>query len=199
MEQVTYVFGTFANVAEPEIGDPANPAPIVPEAFTIDHLQNGAYSQYLIDTKYATDTGLRVIPKAASGADSSVQNSVVRIHRGLTEKEVAWTVERQNDLPDIPQLSTNDPNEIPIRQEITFANKLQMLNGNKVYRSSGVNYYRLIKPKMADSKYPIGTTPAEVSPSSANYYGPANFRGDIIDGAFAAPGGLPTVIVRVGH
>ncbi len=198
MDQVSVEYGNFTVQSFPTFPTPTANETVRGESYSSEHIKNGPYNQYLIDSKYSTDTGLRVIPKAASGESPTVNNSVVRVHRGVTTKAVVWTVERCNKLPKLPDLDTKDPNEIAERQEITFANKLQLLNGNTIYRVSGVNYYSLIKPKNNQSKYPIGTTPAEVSPSSANFYGPNDFDKTIIDAAFAAPGGILEIPIRVG-
>lgn len=199
MDQVSIEYGSFEVDARSSLSnDPSEQVIDGAEAFSDQHLRYGAYNEYLIDSTYSTDTGLRVLPKASSGENATIQNSVVRIHRGTTEKCVQWTCERCNEKPVLPALTTSDPNEIPIRQEIKFANKYQLANGQKLYRVSGVNVYQLVKPKSPNSVYPIGTTPAEISPSAANFFSSLDFSTTIIDAGFAAPGGILQTPIRVG-
>lgn len=178
-----------------------SPAPALSglgSAFTAAQTSGPPYTEYFIDWHYSTDSGLRVLPRAASGDDQAIANSVVRTHRGITTLKIIWTAQRLNGKPKIPHWDTKDPNHVPLGQEITLCNKFQGFNNSTIYRVSGVYTYTLVSPKISSSKYPIGTTPAEISPSAANYYGPEDFDSTILDSAFASEGGQVQFSVRVG-
>ncbi len=164
----------------------AAPVGVSGEAFTVDHLSQGFYGSYLIDSHYANRTGLDVLP---IGQVDGV-NVVTKTQNATTEKVVFWTCERVNAHPLLPALLTSDPNEIPIVQEILFANCLQMLNNQTVWKVSGVNKYKLLQAKNSSSTYPIGTTPAEVAPASTRFYGPLDFSTAIIDASAGIPAGV---------
>jgi hypothetical protein len=150
--------------------------------------QEAPYDQFLIDTIYRIDSGYRVIAKAGTNASATTMNSLVLIHRGTCVKEVRWTTQRYNVKPLIPKWKTGDPNEIPLTQEMNFCNVAEAGEQGRLYRASGVYTYAMIVPKSGDSKFPIGTTPAEIAPSSTRWYGPEDFTQTILDSAFATPG-----------
>lgn len=170
----------------------------IPQTFTQEQLTGGFYDDFFIDTIYKTDSGLRVIAKAASSNDSTILNSVVRIHRGTTHKEIHWTTQRRNAKPKIPKWTTNDPNEILISQTMNLTNVAEGGGAGTIWRAQGVYTYALLQPKNPQSKYPVGSSPAEIAPSSARWYGPEDFTETILDSAFAAPNtgttGLPVAI-----
>lgn len=160
---------------------PDGPEPDLPpqaaEVFTVNHLTQGMYHEARLDTRYLTLTGLNVL--ACGQAEE--ENVVIRTSNAVTEKHLFWTFERENAPPLLPALTTSDPNEVPIGQELLFANVLPGLNGQQVWRVSGVNKYKLRKAKNAQSRYPIGTTPAEIAPAATRYYGPEQFSTAFID------------------
>ncbi len=198
-DQITVDEGT--NTVLPSIGpgDVPNPdIPYVQNPFSAAHLQNGFYDEFFIDTIYRTDSGLRVIAKAASSESVQILNSIVRIHRGTSTKEVHWNTQRRNAKPKIPKWTTNDPNEIPISQTMNLTNMAEGGGAGTIWRAQGVYTYALVKPKNDQSKYPVGSSPAEIAPSATRWYGPEDFTQEILDSAFAAPGGTLPVAIRVG-
>ncbi len=186
MDQILTVAGSVSYVTGGSPGSGqgfqvASPAPS--EKFTVDHLSQGRYGQYCIDTRYINTTGLDVLPVGKEG----LPGVVVQRQIPTSEKHLYWTVERDNAMPDLPALTTSDPNEIPISQELLLCNVLQGPLGHEIWRASGVNKYKLKVAKTASSLYPIGSTPAELAPATTRYYAPVNFKTTIIDASAGAP------------
>lgn len=196
-DQITVDEGTSAVLPSIGPGDVPDPGiPYVPNPFTNEHLQSGFYDDFFIDTIYRNDSGLRVIAKASSSASAKasssasaqILNSVVRIHRGTSTKEIHWNTQRRNAKPLIPKFTTNDPNEIPISQTMNLTNMAEGGGAGTIWRAQGVYIFALLQPKNDQSRYPVGSSPAEIAPSSARWYGPEDFSQTIIDGQFASPG-----------
>lgn len=171
--------------------DTASPGSFSPgafsTAFTVSHLTQGAYKQYSIDSRYINETGLEVLPTGDPGGD----NVLIRVHSGKSEKVVYWTVERNNAMPLLPALTTNNANEVPIKQELLFCNVLPVAGGGQIWRASGINHYKLIRPKDSTSKYPIGSTPAELAAAISRFYPPTAFVTTILDASAASVPDLP--------
>lgn len=199
-DQATTEYGDRAKIAANE-PLPVQPPSLetVPNPFSGDHINSGFYDEFFIDTIYKTDSGVRVIAKGGTGESTTLLNSLVRIHRGTSIKEIHWDTQRRNAKPKIPKWDTGDPNEIPLTQTMNLTNMAEGGGAGRIWRAQGIYTYALLKPKDKDSKYPVGSSPAEVAPSSARWYGPEDFSATILDAAFAAPSGVRLQTpIRVG-
>lgn len=178
---------------------PQAPAvPPRPEVFAAAQ-KDSRYTTYTIDTEYTTDNGIAVLPVSGLNSDGTAPAVPVRYHCGLTTKRVKWSAERVHEKPIAPSPNTGDPNEILVHSLLYPANALQDFNAI-TYRISGEYIYHLIRPKVPghqSSKYPMGTTPAEVAPSSVRYYDYRDFSPDPLDASQLQDGaGLQMVIQR---
>jgi len=164
----------------------------VPLPYSNEHLNVAAYTVYAIDTTYGYDSGIRVLPTSGT----MVGAAKVRVHQGFQTKTVTWTAERVGKEPDIPDTDTGDPDDVLIEANMTPCNPMQQLD-KKIWRISGVYIYARLKPKIiGQSKFPVGTTPAEIERSSARSYGPAQVKKDIIDAGFAREGVVLRQVIR---
>lgn len=193
-QMVSFLSGS--NTTQPSASEQdvtvTDPNPSIPECFTVEHLSQGTYNMYLIDTRYTTKTGLDVLPVGREGA----AGVVTKTHETVTEKWIFWTAERLNVPPTLPETNTNNANEVLISSQILFANVLQKDYGQTVWRVSGVYHYKMIKAQpIGSSIYPISTTPAELASAISRFYGPSNFSPNIIDASAGAPT-LPSLLLN---
>lgn len=185
-EQINNLIGSNnssdSSVPLPEITFPPYTIP-----YSTDHAQ-APYSQYLIDTTYFTDTGMRVISTCSLDPTVLVLHSAIRVSQPITTKIIIWTVERMFLTPNIPSADTKNKNEILISKSITPANPLQHANG-KVFRISGTYVYRLLKALTENDVFPAGTTPAETDSANAAGHAivPTQFDSTILDSSYAEP------------
>lgn len=173
-------------IAIAQTNPPAVPDPTLPAGnavpFTTAHFK-GPYTESQYDYRYVNETGHDVLPT------STGTGVKVRIHGGLSELHVYWTVERMFETPELPKLETTDSNLVPIRQEFTPASMYQSANG-PIYRVSGVNRYKMLTAKLAvdpvagtgatpDPVYYVAATP-ELFDSFDIYYVSADFTRELV-------------------
>lgn len=155
--------------------------------FTDEHENEGAYKQYLIDTKYVLDTGVSV-QRVTGDPDDETTPTNVKTRTGFATmlKIVNWTIERDNNKPIAPDPDTGDPNEILVESTIYPAIPLENLT-SMTWRISGIYVYQLLTAKTVSrgSKFPAGKSAAEKRLGSANYYGQCDFSKTILDSSFA--------------
>ena len=140
------------------------------------------YKQYLIDTVYETDEGIRVLP-TSQAAGSAIK---VRVGLPLTIKIVTFTMERHGKKPKIPHWNTGNANEVLEKRRIQVCNPLQ-LPDRKAWRVEGTYTYKLLVPLTEDDILCCGTTPAEIDLANQHTYAKADLDKTLIDSSFAVP------------
>lgn len=129
--------------------------------FQLSHEEEGNYNQFIQDFEFFTSTGYRVLPGGAADAD----NVLVRVHQGITTVIYKGSAERNNRKPVVPSPDTGDPNMVLV-ETLFYPSSVHQEYNTTVYRASWRYKYELLKPMLpadVQSKFPIGTSPAEVS------------------------------------
>jgi hypothetical protein len=160
-----------------------SPSSVPAAVYTTEHATN-PYVQFLIDTKYTIDSGLRAYPVGGPASNAGVE--IIREHGGLTTAMMKWTVERRGAVPDIPSHDVHNDNWVWLYSEITGANPFQANpNGDAglVHRISGVHHYVLTAPMSESNTFPLFTTPFETARSSRHNINPAQWNTAIISAA----------------
>jgi hypothetical protein len=100
----------------------------------------GIITQYSIDTYYDWDLGLVKLPTAAPDGAAA---SIVKTHAQTGRKFVIWTCEREIGRPVLPHWDTQSTNEVLVFKRIVDAEPFENVDGNPVWRVSGIYVYEL--------------------------------------------------------
>jgi hypothetical protein len=147
-----------------------------------------AYNEYLIDTHYETNQGLRQLALASDeGGPESC--AIVAVSAPVSRKRVQWTVERIGMAPICPHWDTGNDNEVLLRKRITPCSTWIMPDGKtQVWRVEGIYEYALLAAvDDADSLY-AGAIPVAILESSTQIINGQNFSTAILASTSSASG-----------
>lgn len=137
------------------------------------------YNEYLIDTSYETDSGIRQMPLASNGGGPSC--AFVQIHAEVTRKKVQWTAERIGAAPTCPHWDTGNANEVLLSRKIKPCSTFVMPDSmTQVWRVEGVYVYGLKVATGEGDRLFAGAIPVCTLAASTQSISGTNFSKEIL-------------------
>lgn len=158
-------------------GFPARRPSPVPQRFSAAQTGPHPYHEFLIDSTYLEDTGLRVLPVAGP---PGTPPKVIRVHAGIRSKQVEWTAERRGDKPELPHWDTGNSADILISKEIAPCSPLLISENNHAWRVSGIYLYvSAVAPSDSD-RMAAGANPADTTTPEQNWLDVSLFNRNLL-------------------
>ncbi len=194
----------------------AVPDPTSPVTDAVNLSDNAPYDSYVIESTYIYDAGVVQLP--GTGVGPNGKNSVFpRVHGGMAQLEVTWSVTRRVLSPIIPRFPSPNSNFVGLKSTCTPVIDIGADGEGPIYTVSGHYKYGVVNPDLVNAAAAIppflSDAAAQASPLAAAFFsdriiwqfqgqGPNPFTTTMIDqkpgqqvaqalGAFLGVAGIP--------